>query len=116
MSYEDYYAQKKEDNSTYDYASSEYPYGWYDEPEEKDLKGFFQGAYDPYASDEYDEYGAGEGKYPLDHVVEEKEYINDLLNRGYQPTWDEKSGKRIYVPDPSVYNYRKVVFGDDEVS
>jgi len=52
----------------------------------------------------------------MDHVVEEKEYINDLLNRGYQPTWDEKSGKRIYVPDPSVYNYRKVVFGDDEVS
>ena len=80
------------------------------------MKGFFQGGYDPYAQDEYDEYGAGEGKYPLDHVVEEKEYINDLLNRGYQPTWDEKSPKKSYVPDPNIYNYRKVVFGDDDVS
>ena len=80
------------------------------------MKGFFQGGYDPYAQDEFDEYGAGEGKYPMDHVVEEKEYINDLLNRGYQPTWNEKSPKRAYVPDPSVYNYRKVVFGDDDVS
>jgi hypothetical protein len=52
----------------------------------------------------------------MDHVVEEKEYINDLLNRGYQPTWDEKSGKRIYIPDPSIYNYRKVVFDEDAVS
>ena len=90
------------------------PYGYYDEPPTAELKGFFQGAYDPYAIDEYDEYGAGEGKYPLDHVVEEKEYINDLLNRGYTPTWNEKSGKVIYTPDPNIYNYRPVVFTNED--
>ena len=49
----------------------------------------------------------------MDHVVEEKEFINDLLNNGYKAKWVEKSPRRIYTPDPSVYNYRPVVFEED---
>ena len=53
---------------------------------------FFKNSYD--LDGEFDQQGAHEGFYPLDHIVEEKEYLSDLFKNGYSKKWDSRGSSK----------------------